>query len=215
MFIKYPHFCVKIISILLISISNHGFAEQFKGLVGEIEPATGRYTAADKSFQVTLPVKGTMDYILNTVTDRFTTRGSLVSIKPEKNASTYRLETSYVVDTQERNTGFLEASAKTIDWYRRLAARAYRGKLYELSTHPFDLDGKQAMAAIYKQFATENNGPRFHLFYLADFNKKLAFVWTDVPLTLEDLEYEEQIITGKAIEAKKSLAMLRSLRFDE
>ncbi len=185
-----------------------------KGIVGDIIPETGEYTAIDQSFSVTLPIKGTRRYVVNAITDTVTTRGTLISIEPKKNAGTYRLETSNAVATEERNVAFPEASAKTFDWYRRLAVRSYRGNLIELVSQSFELNGYKAASVIYKQLSTSKSGPRFHLFYLVDYNDKLAFVWTDIPLEKDDLNLEEKIINGSAVQSKKSIAMLRSLHFN-
>ncbi len=197
----------------LISITNSAVSSS-KGIVGSIDPSTGLYTAIDKSFQVTLPIKGTRRYVINAITDIVTTRGTLIFIEPKKNAGTYRLETSNAVITSERTGNFTEASTKTFDWYRRLAIRSYRGNLIKLISQPFKINGRQGASIIFKQASTEKTGPRFHLFYLVDFNDKLAFVWTDIPLDKDDLNIEDNIITGKAEQAKKSIAILRSLHFE-
>jgi len=196
---------------LLLTTTNFSHAE--KNLVGNIAGDTGLYTAADDSFSVTLPIKGTQRYVIDAITDTVTTRGTLISIEPKNNAGTYRLETSNSVLTQERNSTFAEASTKTFDWYRRLAIRSYRGELIELISRPFTINGRQAASAIFKQSSTNKSGPRFHLFYLVDFDDKLAFVWTDIPLEKDDLDIEDLIITGTAEQSKKSIAMLRSLKF--
>ncbi len=207
-------------SALCVSLlfSNNVFAVDEKivtgRLVGEIDAETGQYTSGDKSFHVTLPISGTRAYILNAVTDVFTVRGTVLSIKPTKTGGTYRLETTHALNKSERAISFEQASAKTFDWYKRLAIRSYRSPLLELSTHHFEIDGKKTIASIYKQFASDKQGPRFHLFYLTDFGSELAFVWTDIPLAAENIEIEEEIIEGRAEQAKKSLAMLRSLRFE-
>jgi len=185
-----------------------------KGLVGSIDFETGRYTAIDKTFQVTLPIKGAKRYVLSSITDTVTTRGTLISVEPKKDAGSYRLETSYAIVSNQRNMSFPEASAKTFDWYRRLAVRAYQGELIELISQPFKLKEHQAASVIYKQSSNDKTGPRFHLFYLVDFNDKLAFVWTDIPLEKDDLDLEEKIISGNAEQTKKSIAMLRSLQFE-
>jgi len=201
-------------SILLLLTTLSLAAEKKTKLVGNIDEATGQYNAVDNSFQVTVPVSGTRAYVLNSVTDVFTARGTLLSIKPTENGGTYRLEISHAVDKDERKTPFAQASATAFDWYRRLAIRSYRSPLVEVNTYTFELDGKQSIAAIYKQFATDSQGPRFHLFYLTDFGNKLAFVWTDISLPAEDISVEEEIITGRAEQAKKSIAMLQSLTFN-
>ena len=201
------------IAVCLASISFNSIAKE-KGIVGDIDVSTGRYTSVDKSFQVTLPISGTQRYVISAITDTFTTRGTLISIEPKKDAGSYRLETSYAVASNERTLTFSEASAKTFDWYRRLAIRSYRGELVELISQPFKLNGRQAASVIYKQLSSNKNGPRFHLFYLVDFNDRLAFVWTDIPLEKDDLDLEDKIISGNAIQAKKSIAMLHSLKFD-
>ena len=205
---------VFILSASLLFVSNVFAVEKSSNLVGEIDAETGQYISVDKSFRVTVPVSGTRSYVLNTVTDVFTVRGTVLSIKPKKNGSTYRLETTHALNTNERKSSFAQASAKTFDWYRRLAIRSYRRPLVELNTYTFMLDGKQSIASIYKQFSTDKQGPRFHLFYLTDFGNELAFVWTDIPLAAENIEVEEEIIEGRAEQVKKSLAMLRSLRFE-
>ena len=213
MFTSHRHYFAVFICLCLISLNTNGIAKQ-KGLVGDIDAKTGLYTAIDKSFQVVLPIKGNQRYVISAITDTVTTRGTLISIEPKKNAGSYRLETSYAVASDERTHAFPQASTKTFDWYRRLAVRSYRGELVELISQPFKLNGRQAASVIYKQLSSKKSGPRFHLFYLVDFNDRLAFVWTDIPLEKDDLDLEEKIINGSAEQAKKSIAMLRSLKFD-
>lgn len=205
---------LSILSILLLCSGLVSADEKESKLIGEINAETGHYTSADKSFQVTIPVKGTRTYVLNALTDVFTARGTLLSIQPKKNGSTYRLETTHAIDENERKVPFAQASAKTFDWYRRLAIRSYRSPLVELNTYTFKLNGKNSMGSIYKQFASKDQGPRFHLFYLTDFGDELAFVWTDIPLAAENINTEEKIINGSAEQVKKSIAMLNSLKFE-
>ena len=212
--IKRNLFILCTFSILLLLTNQSSAVEKKAKLVGKINEATGQYNAVDDSFQVTVPVSGTRAYVLNTVTDIFTARGTVLSIKPTKKGGTYRLEISHAVDKDDRETPFAQASATALDWYRRLATRSYKSPLVEINTRTFELDGKQSIAAIYKQFATDSQGPRFHLFYLTDFGNKLAFVWTDIPLPAENISTEEEIITGRAEQVKKSIAMLRSLTFN-
>lgn len=203
-----------LITSILLLFSAIAFAVNEKQLIGVVDEATSEYTSGDNSFRVTIPVTGTRAYILGAVTDVFTVRGTLLSIKPTKNGSTYRLETTHALNKDNRRTPFTQASITTFDWYRRLATRSYRSPLIELNTYAFQLDGKQSRASIYKQFATNTQGPRFHLFYLTDFGNEIAFVWTDIPLSTENIEIEEQIINGNIEQARKSIAMLKSLKFE-
>ena len=218
--LKNKHISTFNISLLCISLlftSNVFAAEENTNeerLVGEVDAKTGKYISGDKNFRVTLPVSGTRAYVLNAVTDVFTARGTSISIKPTKTGGTYRLETTHALNTNERETSFEQASATAFDWYRRLAVRSYQNPLLELSTYSFELNGKKTIASIYKQLASDKQGPRFHLFYITDFGKELAFVWTDIPFAAENIEAEEEIIEGRAEQVKKSLAMLRSLRIE-
>jgi len=213
--LKYRHTRItSLLGLMLIVISSNCLAKGNDGVVGKINAETGLYTAIDESFHVTLPIRGTQRYVTSAIIDIVSTRGTLISIEPKKNAGTYRLETSNAVSTNERNTPFSEASAKTIDWYRRFATKYFQSDLVELITQPFKLDGRQAISAIYKQLSTKETGPRYHLFYLVDFGSKLAFVWTDIPLIKDDLDIEDKIILGTAEQAKNSIAMLRSLKFE-
>lgn len=208
---------VSLLCISLLFTSNVFAAEENpkeERLVGEIDAETGRYTSGNKRFRVTLPVRGTRAYVLNAVTDVFTARGTSLSIKPTKTGVTYRLETMHSLNEKDRTASFEQASATAFDFYRRLATRSYRSPLLELSTYNFDLDGKRTIASIYKQLGSDKQGPRFHLFYITDFGNELAFVWTDIPFAAENIEAEEEIIEGRAEQAKKSLAMLRSLRIE-
>jgi len=217
--IKNKYISALSFSLLCISLlftSNVFAAEENKKeeqLVGEIDAETGRYTSGDKRFRVTLPVRGTRAYVLNAITDVFTGRGTSLSIKPTRTGGTYRLETTHSLKKNDSITSFEQASATTFDWYRRLATRSFQSPLLELSSHSFDLDGKKTIVSIYKQLSSDKQGPRFHLFYLTDFGTELAFVWTDIPFAAESIEAEEEIIEGRAEQVKKSLAMLRSLRF--
>jgi len=206
--------CIAILSMSLLFINTSLAENKTKKLVGKIDAETGQYTAGDKSFRVTIPITGTPAYVLNSVTDSFTARGSLLSIRPTENGGTYRLEITHALDENQRRADFAQASATTFDWYRRLATRSYRSPLVELSTFAFKLGDKQSSASIYKQFATDQQGPRFHLFYLTDFGDELAFVWTDIPLEAENIDAEESIINGNAEQVKKSIAMLQSLTFE-
>jgi len=213
---NHPFFKItlSIFSTLLL-LTNIAIAEdKKKKLVGKINEETGQYHSRDNSFQVTTPIKGTRAYVLSAVNDDVTTRGTLLSIKPTKTGTTYRLEITHAFDEDERRTPFLQASATAFDWYRRLATRSYQSPLIELNTYDFKINGKQTAAAIYKQFATDKQPPHFHLFYLTDFGKKLAFIWTDIPLAADNIEIEDAIISGRAEEVKRSIAMLKSLSFE-
>lgn len=205
---------LSIFSILFLCSGSVSADEIKSKLIGEIDAETGQYTSADKGFQVTIPIKGTRDHVLNTLTDAFTARGTLLSVQPKKNGSTYRLETTHALDEHERKEPFSQASLKTFDWYRRLAIRSYREPLVELYTYSFKLNGRDSVGAIYKQFSSKTQGPRFHLFYLTDFGDELAFIWTDIPLVTENINIEEKIINGTAEQVKNSIAMLNSLTFE-
>ena len=214
MFVTWEKNIFVFLCAVIFSANSAYVASSSKGIIGNIIPETGEYTAIDNSFTVTLPIKGTAKQVFSAITDTATSRGILISITPEKNRGTYRLETSHAVNSAERTGTFNEASARTFDWYRRLVIRSYRGNLIELHSQSFEINGRQANSVIYKQLSTKKSGPRFHLFYLVDFNNKLAFVWTDIALEKDNLDIEEEIIAGKAEQAKKSIAMLRSLKFN-
>jgi len=212
---KIHHHFATLICTVIISISTNNItAAEKHGIIGNIDPSTGYYTAIDNSFNITLPVTGTKQYVISAITDTLSARGTTIVIGPLKNASTYWLEISNALATNERSITFAEASAKTFDWYRRLISHTYDEKLIELIYQPFKINGRQAASIIYKQASKKNKGPRFHLFYLVDFNNKLAFLWADIHLKEDDLEIEDKIISGNAEQSLKSIAMLRSLVFD-
>jgi len=202
-----------LLTAVLALFINTSFAEG-KHLLGTIVPETGLYTAIDKSFSVTLPLRGTREEVVDVVTDKLSTGGAVISIGTDRNSTSYRLEISFVLDRTLRNTSFRDASKQTFDFYRRIAQRAYPGQLIEVLQQPIELDGKPAALSISKQFADGRQGPRYHLFYLADYGNKLGFVWTDIPLAEENLDVEDAIINGTAPPVQKSLYMLRSLVFN-
>ena len=206
--------CIHVFSISLLCI-NYGFAaDNQKRLVGEIDAATGLYISGDKRFHVTIPITGSRNDILNAITDAFTPRGALLAVKPTENGTTYRLEITHTIGEDDRRTPFSQASATAFEWYRRLAVRSYQRPLVELNTYNFKINNKQSIASIYKQFATDTQGPRFHLFYLTDFGDELAFIWTNIPFAAESIDAEESIIDGRAVQVKNSIAMLQSLTFE-
>jgi len=198
---------------LLFGVGLQSVHAQDRTLLGSIDPDTGQYTATEKRFTVRLPVSGTLEEIKSQINDSVTAGRLAVSVTTGTNSNTYRLEVSYVLDRQLRDTPFEAATKKTFDYYRRLAARAFPGTITELLWQPFELRGNPAALSVYKQTAGQNTGPRYHLFYLADFGNKLGFVWTDIPLVEENLTIEDAIIEGTAPPAMKGLAMLHSLKF--
>lgn len=209
---KLPYYFSYLFLLLLISTNTS--AANKESLVGKVDHETGHYVSINKGFKVALPIKGTKKHIVNSVTDRVSIQGTNITIEPVKGAGTYRLEITKTIPTAKRKSTFPEVSAKAFKWYRRLASQSFHGNLVELITQPLTINDRQAIYAIYKQPSNKNNGPRFHLFYLVDFDNKLAFVWTDIPLKQDDLEIEDKIISGSAVQSLKSMAMLRSLEFE-
>mgnify|MGYP000503976083 CR=1 FL=1 len=71
----------------------------------------------------------------------------------------------------------------------------------------FNIKGKHAAHVIYKQFANDTSGPRYHLFYLADYGERIHLLWTRISLVEENIDEENIIIeatSGPALKAKQS-----------
>jgi hypothetical protein len=180
-------------------------AGQVNILVGSIED--DRYIARNKSFSFKLPVKASAETLKGTITDAVSPAAHVITIKSANQSSNYRFEVSRVLPGDKDNSNFTQATAKTFDWYRRLIQRAWRRPLSEIVNEEFDWNGHRAAHAIYKQFADAESGPRYHIFYLADFGHTVSFLWTNISLPEENLEAEDAIIaasSGPALRAKQS-----------
>jgi hypothetical protein len=180
-------------------------AEQEKALVGSIED--DRYIARDKSFSFKLPIKGSPRALKEAITDAVRAAAHIITIKSVSESSNYRFEITHVLPGDKDDSNFTQATAKTFDWYRRLIQRAWRAPLVEIVNEEFDMRGRRAAHAIYKQFADEKSGPRYHIFYLADFDDRVSFLWANISLPEENLEAEDAIIaasSGPALKAKQS-----------
>lgn len=176
-----------------------------RALVGNVE--NGRYISRDKSFSFKLPIEGSREMILNAITDTLSPAAEVIVIKSEHNSTDYRFEISHALPGKEKNSNFTQATVKTFDWYRRLIRRAWKAPITEIVFTEFELHGHKAAHAIYKQFADNASGPRYHVFYLADYDNRIHFLWVNISLTKEDLEIENTIIeasSGPALKAKQS-----------
>jgi hypothetical protein len=176
-----------------------------KVLVGSIED--GRYIALDKSFSFKLPIKGSPQALRDAITDILSPGSHVITVKSASESSNYRFEVTRVLPGDKDNSNFTQATAKAFDWYRRLIQRAWQAPLIEIINEEFDWQGRRAAHAIYKQFADADSGPRYHIFYLADFGDRVSFLWTNISLPEENLETEDAIIaasSGPALKAKQS-----------
>ena len=138
----------------------------------------------------------------------------VITIKSASEASNYRFEISRVRPGDKNNSNFTQATAKTFDWYRRLIQRTWRAPITEIVTEEFNWNGRRAAHAIFKQFANEKSGPRYHIFYLADFGDNVTLLWTNISLPEENLEEEDKIIAASSGPALKSKQSFLSFRFD-
>lgn len=205
-----------VISLLLVSsfsclAESAKPARQEKGLVGHIED--DRYVARDKSFSFSLPIEGSLREVKEAINDSLSPGGThVITINSASESSNYRFEISIVRPGDKNNSNFSQATSKTFDWYRRLIQRAWQKPLTEIVNEEFDWNGRRAAHAIYKQFAETNTGPRYHVFYLADFGDHVSFLWTNISLAEENLELEDTIIaasSGPALKAKLSFLSFR------
>jgi hypothetical protein len=185
-------------------------ARQEKILLGSIQD--GRYIARDKSFSFKLPIKGSPQAVKNAITDAVNAAAHVITIKSANESSNYRFEVSRVLPGDKKNSNFTQATAKTFDWYRRLIQRAWQRPLTEIVNEEFEWDGYRAAHAIYKQFADAESGPRYHIFYLVDFDDTVSFLWTNISLPEENLEAEDAIIaasSGPSLKAKQTFFSFR------
>lgn len=187
--------------------------EQERVLVGSIE--NGRYVSRDKSFSFKLPIKGSPRAITDAITDTLSPAAEVIAIKSESESANYRFEVSHALPGEDDNSNFTQATAKTFDWYRRLIQRAWKAPITEIVSVEFDAQGHRAAHAIYKQFANKTSGPRYHIFYLADYNDRVNFLWTHISLPEEDLETEDIIIEAKSGPALKAKQSFLSFQLDE
>lgn len=198
-----------LIICLLVLLSSSSIAAEGITIVGKIE--SGRYYAVDESFNVRLPVSGTQ-LQLAAISVTITVSRTILTITPADATHTYRLEISLAAPDPDKAGDFSSASKQAFDWYTRLASRLYKAPLVELYTEEYRLGEFPAARAIFKQFAEGDRGPRYHLFFLADFGETISFVWADIPLQQEDLAIEDAIIMGTdpvAINAQKFFNSVR------
>lgn len=186
--------------------------KQEKGLVGSIED--GRYIARDKSFSFNLPIKGSPRALKDAIFDTLSPGSHVITIKSANEASNYRFEISRVRPGDKNNSNFTQAATKSFDWYRRHIQRAWPTPLTEIVTEEFNWNGRRAAHAIYKQFADAKSGPRYHIFYLADFGDRVSFLWTDISLPEENLETEDTIIAASSGPALKAKQIFLSFQLD-
>mgnify|MGYP000412558116 CR=1 FL=1 len=183
-----------------------------KILVGSVED--DRYIARDKSFSFKLPIKGSPRALKEAITDTLSPGTHAILIKSISESSNYRFEISRVRPGGKKNNNFTQATAKTFDWYRRLIQRTWRVPITEIVTEEFNWNGRRSVHAIFKQFANEKSGPRYHIFYLTDFGDNVILLWTNISLPEEDLEEEDKIIAASSGPALKSKQSFLSFRFD-
>lgn len=183
-----------------------------KTLVGSIED--GRYFGRDKSFSFKLPITGSPYELRQAITDTLGRGSHTIVINSKDNLSSHRFDISRVRPGDSKNSNFTAATAKAFDWYRRLIQRAWQAPVTEVLNEEFDWNGRRAAHAIFKQFADATSGPRYHIFYLADFDNYVSFLWTNISLPEENLEEEDKIIAASSGPALKSKQSFFSFRFD-
>ena len=179
--------------------------KQEKSLVGSIED--GRYFSRNRSFSFELPIKGEPKALIEAVNDTLSPGAEVIVIKSDSESTDYRFEISHALPGSGGNSNFTPAKTKTFDWYRRLIQRAWKLPLIEIVNSEFKMQEHKAAHAIYKQFSDETSGPRYHIFYLADYNNRVNFLWANISLPEENLETENIIIeatSGPALKAKQS-----------
>jgi len=203
-----------LIILLLLCSSHHIAVAGDGGLIGQYNK--GFYTSPRDSFSITLPVRldNDKDDVQN-IQERLTRSSTLLAIPSNLSDSTYRAEikqVSKIKDKKNDVANFALASRKAIDYYRRLTLRTFRGPLVELHYQQFKHRGFNAVHAIYKKFAANDEGPRYHLYYLIDFGSHIGFFWTDIGLEKENLELEDNIIEASSGPALKTYNFFSSLK---
>lgn len=179
-------------------------------LVGSLED--GRYIAHDKSFSFKLPINGNLHAVKEAITDTLSPGTHAIEIKSASVSTSYHFEISRVHPGDKNNSNFTQATAKTFDWYRRLIERSWRLPATQIVNEEFKWQGHHAAHAIFKQFADATTGPRYHIFYLADFGDNVVLLWSNISLPEENLEEEDMIIaasSGPALKAKQSFFSFR------
>ena len=181
-----------------------------KILVGSLED--GRYIARDRSFSFKLPIKGSLHAVKEAITDTLSPGTHAIEIKSTSESTSYRFEISRVHPGDKDNSNFTQATARTFDWYRRLIERSWRLPASQIVNEQFKWHSRHAAHAIFKQFADAGSGPRYHIFYLADFGDNVVLLWSNISLPEENLEKEDMIITassGPSLKAKQSFFSFR------
>lgn len=176
-----------------------------RALIGSIE--NGHYVSRDKSFSFKLPIESDSQVVIDSITNTLSSTAEVIAIHSKNESTNYRFEVSHAIPGKKNNSHFTQATAKTFDWYRRLVQRAWKAPLTEIYTNEFETQGHKAAHAIYKQFADKTSGPHYHIFYLADYNDRINFLWTHISLPEENLEMEDIILeakSGPALKAKQS-----------
>lgn len=181
-------------------------------LVGTLED--GRYIARDGSFSFKLPIDGDLREVKKAITDTLSRGAQVIEIASGQDSTNYRFEISRVRPGDKDNTNFTQASARTFDWYRRLIQRAWKAPLNQVVNEEFTWQGRHAAHTIFKQFADATSGPRYHIFYLADYNDNVVLLWTNISLPEENLQEEDKIITGSAGPALRAKQSFSSFRFE-
>ena len=185
-------------------------AETGKFLVGNIEG--DHYIAHNRHFSFKLPISGKSQVLKKSLADAVTDSADIITINSAEESASYRFEISRVLPGDKDNKNFSTATAKTFSWYRRLIERAWRSPVTEIVNKEFSLNGQQAAHAIFKKFADAESGPRYHIFYLADYGNHISFLWTHISLPEESLETEDTIIAasdGPALKARQSFFSFR------
>lgn len=222
-----PRHLIKIIRCLGISllfVSLTGIAEPIepvnpaspvqtdKVLVGRVEDS--RYIARDGSFSFKLPINGDLHEVKKAITDSLSRGAQIIEITSKQESTDYRFDISRVRPGDKDNSNFTQATAKAFDWYSRLIQRAWKAPVIQVVNEEFTWQGRHAAHTIFKQFADATSGPRYHIFYLADFNDKVVLLWANISLPEENLQEEDKIIAGSAGPARKAKQSFLSFRFE-
>lgn len=215
---------IRCISIGLLLVSLTGIAEPTqpanqanpeqtdKILVGNVEE--GRYIARDRSFSFKLPITGDLHEVKKAIADSLSRGAQVIEITSRQESTDYRFDVSKVRPGNKDNSNFTQATAKTFDWYRRLIQRAWKAPVEQIVNEEFTWQGRRAAHAIFKQFADATSGPRYHIFYLADFNDNVVMLWANISLPEENMQEEDNIIIGSAGPALHAKQSFLSFRFE-
>lgn len=185
-------------------------AKENKILIGDVE--NDRYISHDNSFSFKLPIKGSLHELKAAIKDTLSLSLNTVTIKSPGESTNYRFDISSVPPGNNENSQFVLAADKTFDWYRRLIQRSWKAPITEIVNEEFNWHGRPAAHVIFKQFSDAGSGPRYHIFYLADFSDKVILLWTNINLPEENLAEEDNIISarsGPALNAKQSFLSFR------